>query len=240
MQQPIDSAKIDKCAIVGEILDHALELRSFLQVLEQLLAFGAVFLLDYRTSGNHHVVALLVKFGDFEFERAPLQKCRVANRPHIHERPRQEGPDQVEIDSKPAANAAADGSLDNLAVVERFLQAGPGTGALGFLPGQAGFAKTILNRIQRDLDLIAYCHFQFAPLIEELVGWNNSFRFQTGVDDDHVRVYVHHRRLQDGTVLHVPTSETFLQQFGKRFSHACFPLPRTSNSAPALPGPAVS
>ena len=35
VQQPVDAAQVDECAVIGEILHHALDGRAFLQIVEQ-------------------------------------------------------------------------------------------------------------------------------------------------------------------------------------------------------------
>src|SRR5687768_1743038 len=59
VQQAVDAAEVDERAVVGEVLDRALDDRAFLQLLEQLGALGAVFLLHDRAVREHDVVALL-------------------------------------------------------------------------------------------------------------------------------------------------------------------------------------
>ena len=46
MQQAVDAAEIDECAVVGQVLDDTLDRIAFLQLFQQLLALGRVFLLD--------------------------------------------------------------------------------------------------------------------------------------------------------------------------------------------------
>ena len=73
VQQAVDAAEVDERAVVGEVLDHALDDRAFLQLLEQLGALGAVFLLDDRATRHDDVVALLVELDDLELERPCLR-----------------------------------------------------------------------------------------------------------------------------------------------------------------------
>ena len=68
VQQTIDTAKVDEGTIVGEILDHAFDRLTLLQILQQLLSLGAVRRLHHRSARYHNVVALLIELDDFEFE----------------------------------------------------------------------------------------------------------------------------------------------------------------------------
>src|SRR5690606_24511855 len=68
VQQAVDAAQVHERAVVGEVLDHALDDGAFLQALEQLLALDAVLALDHRTAGDDDVVALAVQLDDLELE----------------------------------------------------------------------------------------------------------------------------------------------------------------------------
>ena len=155
VQQAVDAAEVHERAVVGQVLDRALDHVAFLQVVEQLRALGAVFLFDHRASRHHDVVAALVELDDLELEFLALEVARVAHRAHVDERAGQEGADVVELDREAALDAAVDDALDDLALGEGLFEAGPGAGALGFLARQARLARAVLDGIQRDLDLLA-------------------------------------------------------------------------------------
>ena len=89
--------------------------RAFLQLLEQLLALGAVFLLDHRAARDDDVVALLVELDDLELERLAFEVARVAHRAHVDQRARQERADVLDVDGEAALDAAADAAGDDLA-----------------------------------------------------------------------------------------------------------------------------
>ena len=50
VQQAVDAAEIHKGAVVGEILDGALDHGAFLQVVHERAALGGEFLLDHRAA----------------------------------------------------------------------------------------------------------------------------------------------------------------------------------------------
>ena len=85
MQQTIDTAKINKRAIVGEVLDHAFDNGTFFYVFEQLLTFCAEFEFNNRTTGNHDIIALTVQFDDFEVQILTFKVSGIANRAYIHQ-----------------------------------------------------------------------------------------------------------------------------------------------------------
>jgi hypothetical protein len=85
VQQAVDAAEVDERAVVGEVLDRALDDRAFLQVFHQRAALGGELLLDDRAARHDDVVALLVELDDLELERLVLEvaRCRApgAHRP---------------------------------------------------------------------------------------------------------------------------------------------------------------
>src|SRR5579863_7002111 len=198
VQQAVDATQIDERAVLGEVLDHALDDRAFLQLGEQFFALGAVFLLHHRAAGDHHVVAALIELDDLEFQFFAFEVDRVAHRAHVHQRTRKEGAHAIDLDGEAALDLAGDEALDDLALVERVLEAGPGAGALGFLARQARLAEAVLERIERDFDFVAHGDFHLALLVVKLFGGDHPFRFEAGVDDDDVGPDLHYQGLEDG------------------------------------------
>src|SRR5690606_26773245 len=71
VQQAVDAAQVHERAVVGEVLDHALELGALDQLLHQRLALLGVLALDHRAARDHHVVALAVELDELELELLP-------------------------------------------------------------------------------------------------------------------------------------------------------------------------
>ena len=113
VQQAVDATEVDECAVVGEVLHHALDDRAFLQVVEQRVALGAVFLLDDGAARHHDVVALLVELDDFELERLAFEVARIAHRAHIDQRAGKERADVFDLDGEAAFDAAGDDAGDD-------------------------------------------------------------------------------------------------------------------------------
>ena len=83
VQQAVDPTEIDKCAVIGEVLDDPLDDLAFLETFQQLFAFGAELLLDDGATRDNDVVTAAVEFDDFEFEVLAFEISRVPNRPNI-------------------------------------------------------------------------------------------------------------------------------------------------------------
>jgi hypothetical protein len=87
---------------------------AFLQLLEQLIALGAVLLFDHRAAGDDHVVAPLVQLDDLELEFLAFEVGGVAHRAHIDEGAGQERADRAELDGEAALDLAVDHALDHV------------------------------------------------------------------------------------------------------------------------------
>jgi hypothetical protein len=71
VQQAVDAAEVDECAVVGDVLDDALDDGAFLEVFQQLLALFAHAGFEHGATRDHHVVALAVELDDLELELLP-------------------------------------------------------------------------------------------------------------------------------------------------------------------------
>src|SRR5690606_35175513 len=125
VEQTVDAAEVDECAVVGQILDDAAQHRTLLQVLQQRLALGAVLGLDDRTPGNDDVVALLIELDDLELERLAFERRGIADRPYVDERAGEERANEIDIDREAAADTSADRAGDDLVLLERLFEPGP-------------------------------------------------------------------------------------------------------------------
>ena len=83
VQQAVDAAEVDERAVVGEVLDHALEDRALLEVLEGLLLHLLALLLEEDAAGQHDVAALLVELDDLELELLGDVLVEVAHRADV-------------------------------------------------------------------------------------------------------------------------------------------------------------
>ena len=201
VQQAVDATQVHERAVVGQVLDDTLQDRAFLQLVHQLLALFRVLALDDRTAGNDHVVALAVELDELELQLLAFQVGRVAHRAHIDQRTRQERADILDVDGETTLDLAADAAGDGLVLLQRFFQLVPHHGALGLLARQDGFAEAVLDRVERDLHLVAHAHVDFASVVTELFDRHDAFGLQTGVDHHHVAADVDDGADDDGARL---------------------------------------
>src|SRR5690606_1110070 len=186
VQQAIDATEVDERAVVGEVLDHALDHSAFLQAFEQLFALLGELALDHRAARHDHVVALAVELDDLEFELLAFEVARIAHRPDVDQRSRQERTHILDIDRETALDLARDASGDGVVAGLHFLQLVPYQRALGLLAREHGFAETILDRVEGDLDVVADIDLEVTVLVAELLDRDDAFGFQARIHDDHV------------------------------------------------------
>ena len=133
VQQSVDPAQIYECAVVGDVLDDALDHHAFLQRLEQLLPVLALGSLEYRAARHDHVVAFAVELDDLELHRLALIGRGVLDRTDIHQGARKECADTIGHDGQPALDLAADHAGDQGPRFQRFFKVQPRGQALGLV-----------------------------------------------------------------------------------------------------------
>ena len=219
MQQAIDTAQIDKGAVIGEVLDDALPHHAFFQHPQQLFALDAVGGFHHRAAGYHDIVAFLIELDNLEFEGFVLEMGGLPNRTHVHQGPRQEGAHAIEIDGEAALDLAADHAGDRFVVLEGGFQHHPGFCATGLFPGQTGRAEPVLDRLQGHLNLVADGNRGLALFIEELAEGDDAFGLQASVNGYPILVDVDDDPGDNGAGRHFDGLQAFFEQLGKTFAH---------------------
>ena len=184
MEQAVDAAQVYERAVVGEVLDDALDHLALSQGGEDLLAVGGVLGLDDGAAGDHDVVALLIELDDLELEFLALKRSGVAHRTDVDQRAGEECADAAQLNSEAALDLAVDGAVHGLLVVERVLELLPSLVALGLLAGQDGLAVAGLDRLERHVDGVADLDLELALGVLELLLGDLRLGLEAGVDDD--------------------------------------------------------
>ncbi len=125
VQQAVDTAQVHKRTVFGDVLDHALDHRTFFEGLHQLGAFFAHRCFHHSAAAQHHVVALAVELDDLEFHGLVLVRRQVLGRTCVNEGARQEGTDAVDQNGQAALDLAAGRASDKFAGFQGFLQGHP-------------------------------------------------------------------------------------------------------------------
>src|SRR6266705_2741307 len=215
MQQAVDAAQIDERAVVGDVLDDALDDGAFLQVREQRLALGALRGFQHRAPRDDDVVPLAVELDDLELHLLALVGQGVLHGGDIHERPGEESPDSVGHDGEAAFYLAGDHAFHQRAGFERFFQIEPGREALGLVARQARLSVAVLKRFDRDAGEIAGLDLEFALVVLEFLEGDEGFGLEAGVDDDVIHVHADDFSGDHFARAHFLAREAFLEQGGE-------------------------
>ncbi len=191
VQQAVDAAEVDERAVIGEVLDHALDGLAFFQTREQRLALGGDFLLHHGAARHDHVVALAVDLDDLEFEFLAFEVARIAHGADIDKRTREKGADGVHGDGVAALHLAGHDAGDDGLHFECLLEIFPGLGAAGLLARQAGLAGPVFEHFNHDFHDVADLDGHFTAGVLELGHGDHGFGLESGVDDDDVFIHVH-------------------------------------------------
>ena len=169
VQQAVDAAQVEERAVVGQVLDHALDDRAFLQVVEQLARARRCIPARRPRGARPPRCCASVELDDLEFELLAFQvgRCRAPGaRPPASRAGRRA---RCPISTvKPPLTLPLMRPLTISPLLERLLEARPRPGALGLLARQAGLAEAVLDGVQRDLDLVADRDLDLAAFVLEL------------------------------------------------------------------------
>ena len=186
MQQAVDAAEVDERAVVGEILDRALDHLAFREVGDDFVALLGPALLEHGAAGNHDVAAPAVHLEDLERLRHIHQRRDVAHRADVDLAARQEGDGAVEVDGEAALDLVEDDAFDLFALLEGLLELDPALFAPRLVARDHGLAERILDALEVDLDLVADSRRGIAAVVGEFLEGDAALRLQADVDDGHV------------------------------------------------------
>ena len=115
VQQAVDAAEIDERAVVGDVLDHAVDDLALVEPRDDVGALLGARLLQHRAARDDDVAAAAVHLQDLERLRLMHQRADVAHRADVDLAARQERHGAVEIDGEAALDLVEDDALDLLA-----------------------------------------------------------------------------------------------------------------------------
>ena len=219
VQQAVDAAQVHERTVFGDVLDHALDDRTFFQGFHQLGALFAHGGFDHGTAAQHHVVALAVELDDLEFHGLVLVRRQVLDRTGVDQRTGQEGADAVDQHGQAALDLAAGGAGDEFAGFQGFFQAHPGSQALGVVARQDGVAVAVFDGVDGHGHEVADLDFEFALVVLEFFDRHIGFGLEAGVDDHEAVLDAHDFGGDHFARTHFGALQRFFKQGGKRFRH---------------------
>ena len=216
-KQAVDAAEIDEGAVVGDVLDDAVDDLAFLEALDQLGALLGAGLFQHRAARHDDVAAALVHLEDLERLRRVHERRHVAHRTDIDLAARQEGHGAVEIDGEAALDLIEDHAGDLLVLVEALLELHPALLAARLLAAEHRFAEGVLDALEIDLDLVADLQAGLAAGYGEFLERNAAFGLQTDIDDREILFDCDDRPLDDGALHEFIGFERLVEEGGKIF-----------------------
>src|SRR5262249_4895001 len=150
----VDSAQVDESAVVGDVLDRALEDDTLLEHLEGLRLERGALALEHRAARHDDVAARAVELEDGEPAALPDVAVEVAGGTQIRVRAGQERR-HADVDLQPALHLADDRSLDGAVALVRLLDLAPDLELLGLLTREHDVARLGVARLEVDVDLLA-------------------------------------------------------------------------------------
>src|SRR5215469_810654 len=218
MQQAVDAAEVHKGAVVGDVLDHAVDDLAFLEVLHQLLALLGAGLLKHGASRHHDVAAAAVHLQDLERLRHVHERGDVADRPDVDLAARQEGHGAIEIDREAALDLVEDDTLDLLVALEGLLEFAPALLAARLVAREHRLAERVLDPLQIDLDAVADLELVRPPGPGELAQRHAPLGLETHVNDGDILLDPDDGPLDDRSFLQVAAAEGLIEQLGEIFA----------------------
>ena len=186
VKQSVDAAEVDEGAVVGDVLDHALDDLAFLKPRHDFAALLGASLLKHRAARHDDVATPAIHLQDLEGLRHIHQRTDVADRPDVDLAAWQESHGAVEIDGEAALDAIEDHAFDALARLVLLLEPRPALLAPRLLARQHGLAHGVLDALEIDIDLIADGKVRRTSGDAKFFEGNAAFGLQTDIDDRNV------------------------------------------------------
>src|SRR5688500_6068139 len=154
MQQAVDTAEIDECTEVGDVLDDAFAHLILLELLHQLLALAGALALEDHATRDDDVAAALVQLDDLELELLAEQLVDVRDAAERDLRTREERVDTHEVDHDATLDLLDERAFDRLIILIREADLLPHAHEVGFLLGKNDRAFLVFEVLEKDFNFI--------------------------------------------------------------------------------------
>ena len=215
VEQAVDAAKINEGAVIGDVLDQAVDDLIFCQTRDDFgPLLGAAFFQN-RTARDHDVAAAAIHLQNLERLLLMHQRPDIAHGADIDLRTRQERDGAVEIDGETALDLVEDDARDLLALLVQLFKPRPAFLALGLVSAEHRFSERILDALQVDFDGVADLEFAGLSADAEFLDGDAAFHFEADVDDRHVLLDADDLALDDGPFEQVVLRQALGQHRGE-------------------------
>jgi hypothetical protein len=212
VKQAVDAAEIDEGAVLGDVLDDAVDDLTFLEVGHQLRTLLGAALLEHGPARHDDVAAAAIHLEDLKRLRGAEQRGDVADRADVDLRARQERHGAVEVDG---VDLVEDRAGDAVVVLERLLELDPALLAARLVARDDCFAERVLDPVDVDLDLVADLQLAFPAGASEFLECDTAFRLGADVDNGHVLLDRDDATLDDGPFGDLVLEEALLEEGGE-------------------------
>src|SRR5690606_22515145 len=155
VEQAVDAAEIHEGAVIGNVLDHAVDDLAFGELVDQLAALLGARFFEYGAARDDAVAAAAVHLEDLERLRHVHQRSHVTDGADVDLAAGKERHGTVEVDGEAALHAAEDAALDALAFAEFVFELVPRSLAAGAVAAQHRLAFRIFDPVDENLDLVS-------------------------------------------------------------------------------------
>ena len=216
VKQTVDAAEIDEGAVIGDVLDHAVDDLALFEPGHDLAALLGAGLFEHGTARDDDIAAPAIHLEDLEGLRHVHQGADVADRADVDLASRKEGHGAVEIDGEPALDAVEDHALDALAGLVFLFEPGPALFAARLLARQHRFAGRVLDPLEINVDFVADGEIGRAARDAELFEGDAAFGLQPDIDDGDVLLDCDDGALDHAAFLERGSGEQLLEK-GREF-----------------------
>src|SRR6202044_486144 len=184
VEEAVDAAEIDEGAVLGDVLDDALDDLPLLEGLQGLGLDLVALLLEKDAARQDDVPALLVELDDLELVGLPDQLVEVADGAKVDLAAREERLHAAANGDREAPlHALADGSFDELVALAGARDLIPDLHLVGLLFRKRDKAVVVLAALDVDVDDVARLDRVLALGVGELAQGDHPLALSADVDD---------------------------------------------------------
>ena len=219
MQQAVDAAEIHERAVVGDVLDHAVDDLTLFEVLHQLLALLGAGLFQHGAAGDDDVAAAAVHLQDLERLRLTFisgPTSRIGRMSTCERGRNATAPSRSTV--KPPLTWLGDDAGDLLVALERLLELAPALLAARLVTREHRLAERVLDALQIDLDGVADLDLGLPAGTGELAQRDAAFGLRAHVDDRKVLLDADDFALDDGAFRRAALGERLFEHCSEIFA----------------------
>ncbi len=220
VQEAVDAAEVHERAVIGDVLDHALDDIAFLELGDDLGALLGTAFLEDRAAADDDVAAAAVHLEDLERLGHAHQRADIAHGAHVDLAAGQERHGAAEVDGEAALDAAEDRALDAVVLLVGLLEAVPRLLAARLVAADHRLAAGVLDPLEEDLDLVADADLGRLAGAGEFLEVDAAFNLEADVDDRLAVLDRDHLALDDRALVGRVVLEALLKQ-GLEVFHRC-------------------